>query len=96
MSAFDAQQNRKAFLSAVHRRSISRVENRRAARPARNRGRGGGPKYGRNKLVAEKPPIENEIRARNAELSQFKAEYAQAEDEHKARLEVKIKTAEAN
>ena len=47
------------------------------------------------RLDVERDLIENEIQARNAELFQLKAEYAQAGDEHKARLEVKIKTAEA-
>jgi uncharacterized membrane protein len=46
------------------------------------------------RLDVERDLIENEIQARNAELSQLKAEHAQAEDEHKARLEVKIRTAE--
>ena len=31
----------------------------------------------------------------NAELSQLKAEYAQAKDEHKVRLEIRIEVAEA-
>ena len=47
------------------------------------------------RLDVERDLIENEIQARNAELFQLKAEYVQAGDEHKARLEVKIKTAEA-
>ncbi len=46
------------------------------------------------RLDVERDLIENEIQARSAELSQLKAECAQAEDEHKARLEVKIKAAE--
>jgi len=47
------------------------------------------------RLDVEQDLIRNDIRARNAELSQLKTEYAQAEGEHKARLEVKIKIAEA-
>lgn len=47
------------------------------------------------RLDVEQDLIRNDIRARNAELSQLKAEYAQANDEHKARLEVRIKIAEA-
>ena len=47
------------------------------------------------RLDVERDLIENEIQARDAELSQLKAEYAQAEDEHKARLEAKIKIGEA-
>jgi hypothetical protein len=46
-------------------------------------------------MDVERDLIENEIQARNAELFQLKAEYAQAADEHKVRLEVKIRTAEA-
>jgi uncharacterized membrane protein len=47
------------------------------------------------RLDVERGLIENEIQARNAELSQLKAEYAQAKDEYKARLEAKIKSGEA-
>jgi uncharacterized membrane protein len=47
------------------------------------------------RLDVEQDLIRNDVQARNAELSQLKAEYAQAEDEHKARLGVKIKTADA-
>ena len=43
------------------------------------------------RLDVERDLIENEIQARNAELSQLKAEYAQAEDEHKARLEIRMR-----
>jgi uncharacterized membrane protein len=46
------------------------------------------------RLDVEQELIRNDIRARNAELSQLKVEYAQAEGEHKARLEVRIKIVE--
>ncbi len=47
------------------------------------------------RLDVERDLIENEIQARNAELSQLKAEYAQAEDEYKVRLQIRIEVAEA-
>jgi uncharacterized membrane protein len=47
------------------------------------------------RLDVERDLIENDVQARNAELSQLKAEYAQAKDEYQARLEAKIKIAEA-
>ncbi|MBN9132103.1 MAG: DUF1269 domain-containing protein [Nitrosospira multiformis] len=47
------------------------------------------------RLDVEQDLIRNDIRARNTELSQLKTEYAQAGGEHKARLEVRIKIAEA-
>lgn len=47
------------------------------------------------RLDVERGLIENEIQARNAELSQLKAEYEQARDEHKLRLEIRIEVAEA-
>lgn len=47
------------------------------------------------RLDAEQDLIGNEIRARKAELSELKAEYAEAIEEHKARLEARIGVAEA-
>ena len=47
------------------------------------------------RLDVEHDLIENQIQARKAELSQLKAEYAQAKDEHKVRLEIRIGVAEA-
>ncbi len=47
------------------------------------------------RLDVESDLLKNEIGARNAELTELKAEYAQAKAEHKARLKARIDNAEA-
>lgn len=47
------------------------------------------------RLDVEQNLIQDEIRARKAELSELKTEYAEAVEEHKARLKVRIEVAEA-
>ena len=47
------------------------------------------------RLDVENTLIENEVRARNEELAELKAEYAQAKSENKARLKARIDNAEA-
>lgn len=47
------------------------------------------------RLDVEQDLIRNEIRARKAELSELKAEHELAEENHKARLKVRIEVAEA-
>lgn len=46
------------------------------------------------RLDVEQDLIRNEIRARKAELSALKTEYAEAVEEHKARLKIRIEVAE--